>query len=44
MNKNNHTGYELESGDYELKLMTDSHNMKNLIRIHLLLKLKIQLI
>lgn len=27
-NGNGHKGYELEAGDYEIKLMTDSHNIK----------------
>lgn len=27
-NKNGHTGYELEKGDYELNFMTDSHHVK----------------
>ena len=27
-NKNDHTGYELDAGEYTLKLMTDSHNIK----------------
>ena len=40
MNKNNHTGYELESGDYELKLMTDSHNMKKLDKNTFVVKVK----
>ena len=27
-NENNHTGYELEAGDYELNFMTDAHHVK----------------
>ena len=27
-NKNDHTGYELEAGKYELNFMTDAHNVK----------------
>lgn len=27
-NENNFCGYEMESGDYELKIMTDAHNLK----------------
>jgi len=27
-NKNNHTGYELEAGEYELNFMTDAHHVK----------------
>ena len=27
-NKNGHTGYELEKGNYELNFMTDAHNVK----------------
>lgn len=27
-NKNGHFGYELEAGEYQVKLMTDSHNVK----------------
>ena len=27
-NHNNHAGYELEAGDYELNFMTDAHNVK----------------
>lgn len=29
-NSNGFKGYELESGDYEIKLMTDSHNIKKI--------------
>ena len=29
-NKNNFTGYEMEAGDYVLKLMTDAHNLKDM--------------
>ena len=29
-NNNGFTGYELESGDYQIKLMTDSHNIKKI--------------
>ncbi|MBQ8415132.1 MAG: glycoside hydrolase family 3 C-terminal domain-containing protein [Clostridia bacterium] len=29
LNNNGNKGYELDSGKYELKLMTDSHNIKN---------------
>ena len=29
-NKNGHTGYELEAGTYQLKLMTDAHNLKQM--------------
>lgn len=28
VNKNQHFGYELEDGEYQIKLMTDSHNLK----------------
>ena len=28
-NNNDHTGYELEAGDYELNFMTDAHNVKD---------------
>ncbi|MCR5693296.1 MAG: glycoside hydrolase family 3 C-terminal domain-containing protein [Bacilli bacterium] len=28
-NNNNHTGYELEAGDYELYFMTDAHRVKD---------------
>jgi beta-glucosidase len=28
-NNNDHTGYELEKGDYELNFMTDAHNVKD---------------
>lgn len=30
LNKNGNTGYELEAGKYTIKLMTDSHNVKQL--------------
>ena len=32
-NANGFCGYELEQGDYKIKLMTDSHNVKNVGRI-----------
>ncbi|MCQ2800394.1 MAG: glycoside hydrolase family 3 C-terminal domain-containing protein [Bacilli bacterium] len=34
-NKNKHTGYELEHGDYELYFMTDAHNVKDMYKDHL---------
>ena len=39
-NENGFKGYELESGDYELKLMTDSHHLKEMSKNTFALKVE----